>query len=263
MSEFKDLYQVLSISRESTPEEVKAAYRDLALQYHPDQNDAPEAHARFLEISEAYQTLSQPATRSKYNLRYDKYYQLGPQKHTASDGYANLERVRRKRASRYGRSMYTQRMRYRGGGVVGTSQDREAPKSKTYTQSYQEAYAARTAASAEYAIQNSESTLLGFKYFAFIQRILIVGIFIFSAGMILDKYTAQKTAAETVTFQKIMPWSFSTPGMIRIFTNRSSFGVEKTQAPLFFQGDQIHLKKSPIGHIPVKVLVMDEGKEKE
>ncbi|MEO1806805.1 MAG: DnaJ domain-containing protein [Bacteroidota bacterium] len=262
MNEFKDYYKVLSISRESTPEEIKTAYRDLALQFHPDQNDAPEAHSRFLEISEAYQILNQPAARSKYNIRYDKYHQLGTQKNTANEGYAHLERVRRKRASRYGRSMYTQRMRYRGGTFSPSASDRE-PRERTYTQSYQEAYASEAAAKAEYAVQNSESTLRGFRYFALIQRVIIIGIFIFAVGMVLDKYTAQKTAAETVALHKLMPWSFSTPGMIRIITDKSSFGVEKTEAPFFFKGDKIHLKKSPIGHIPVKVLVIKDGKEQE
>ena len=51
-----DYYDLLEVSRNATPEEIKKAYRRLAREHHPDINpDDPEAEARFKEITEAYQ----------------------------------------------------------------------------------------------------------------------------------------------------------------------------------------------------------------
>ena len=70
-----DYYHILGISRQSTAEEIKRAYKSLALQYHPDRNpDDHEAEEKFKEINEAYQVLYDPVRRSKYNhqLEYDE-----------------------------------------------------------------------------------------------------------------------------------------------------------------------------------------------
>ena len=57
----RDYYEVLGISRTSTDQEIKSAYRKLALQYHPDRNpDNPQAEERFKECSEAYTILATP-----------------------------------------------------------------------------------------------------------------------------------------------------------------------------------------------------------
>jgi curved DNA-binding protein len=63
----RDFYETLGVSREATKEEIQAAYRKLARQWHPDVNKAPEAEERFKEISEAYDTLSDPETRRRYD----------------------------------------------------------------------------------------------------------------------------------------------------------------------------------------------------
>jgi curved DNA-binding protein len=63
----RDFYETLGVSRESTKEEIQASYRKLARQWHPDVNKAPEAEERFKEISEAYDTLSDPVTRRRYD----------------------------------------------------------------------------------------------------------------------------------------------------------------------------------------------------
>ena len=60
----RDYYEVLEIGRDSSPEEIKKAYRRLAIQYHPDQNpDNREAEERFKELSEAYSVLSDAEKR--------------------------------------------------------------------------------------------------------------------------------------------------------------------------------------------------------
>ncbi len=62
-----DFYQALGVARNVTPSDLQAAYRKLARAYHPDVNKDPEAESRFKDISEAYDVLSNPETRRKYD----------------------------------------------------------------------------------------------------------------------------------------------------------------------------------------------------
>lgn len=63
----RDYYEILGLPRTCSDEEIKKAYRRLALQYHPDRNNAPEATERFKEATEAYQILSDAEKRSMYD----------------------------------------------------------------------------------------------------------------------------------------------------------------------------------------------------
>ncbi len=67
MSEKKDYYEVLGVKREASKDEIKDAYRKLALQFHPDRNKSPEAEEKFKEISEAYAVLSDDQKRQTYD----------------------------------------------------------------------------------------------------------------------------------------------------------------------------------------------------
>ncbi|HZS76439.1 MAG TPA: molecular chaperone DnaJ [Ktedonobacteraceae bacterium] len=69
----RDYYEVLGVSRNATEEELKKAFRRLAKQYHPDANKEPGAEARFIEINEAYEVLSDPQKRTLY----DRYGHAG------------------------------------------------------------------------------------------------------------------------------------------------------------------------------------------
>jgi molecular chaperone DnaJ len=76
----RDYYEVLGVQRGATKDEIKGAYRKLALEFHPDRNKSPEAEGRFKEISEAYAVLSDEEKRHQYDAYgregvYQKYSQ--------------------------------------------------------------------------------------------------------------------------------------------------------------------------------------------
>ena len=77
--EFQDYYEVLGVSRDASADDVKKAYRRLALKWHPDRHEAgarEEAEGRFKRISEAYEVLSDPEKRSRYD-RFGEHWRQG------------------------------------------------------------------------------------------------------------------------------------------------------------------------------------------
>lgn len=79
--DYKDYYDILGVSRSASQDEIKKAYRKLARQYHPDRNpDDKSAEAKFKEINEANEVLSDPDKRSKYDQfgsQWEQYTRAG------------------------------------------------------------------------------------------------------------------------------------------------------------------------------------------
>ncbi len=69
----RDYYDTLGVSRDASPQDIKRAYRKLAMKYHPDRSNEPDAEDRFKEISEAYAVLSDEDKRRVY----DQYGEAG------------------------------------------------------------------------------------------------------------------------------------------------------------------------------------------
>ena len=111
--DYKDYYKILGVDRKATDKEIKSAYRKLARQYHPDVHPGDKkAETRFQEINEAYEVLSDPENRKKYDQlgAYWKQAQAGGGARRGSGPEINFEDLFA------GFS--------RGGGGGGTAQDR-------------------------------------------------------------------------------------------------------------------------------------------
>ena len=105
-----DYYSLLGVRKDSTPEEIKKAYRRLAMQYHPDKNPGDsEAEKKFKAIAEAYETLSDPDKRRKYdnpgNPWTDAFFGSSP--FQTGDFSSFYEQTRRKKPPIRGKNINT------------------------------------------------------------------------------------------------------------------------------------------------------------
>lgn len=124
---FIDYYKVLGISKAATQKEIKAAYRKLARKYHPDLNpDNKEAEAKFKEINEANEVLSEPENRKKYD-KYGKDW-----KHGETNERAQYQQQSQRGYSRQGFSEqeYSDFFESMFGGQRTSSRQRQYPKFK-------------------------------------------------------------------------------------------------------------------------------------
>ncbi|MBW4706307.1 DnaJ domain-containing protein [Roseobacter sp. YSTF-M11] len=78
--EFKDYYKALGVKRDATADEIKRAFRKAARKYHPDINTSADAEAKFKDVNEAYEVLSDPEKRAAYD-------QLGAEPPRGAGGY--------------------------------------------------------------------------------------------------------------------------------------------------------------------------------
>jgi molecular chaperone DnaJ len=112
MSNKRDYYEVLEVQKSASKDDIKNAYRKLALKFHPDRNKSPGAEDKFKEISEAYAVLSDDEKRRKY----DTYGHVG-----ADDAFrgseANFEEIFRDMGfGGFAKTIFEQMFGGRGGG---------------------------------------------------------------------------------------------------------------------------------------------------
>jgi len=104
-----DLYAALELHHEATPEEIRLAYRRLAKRYHPDVSALPDAQQRFVRITEAYEVLSNPAKRLRYDLtrHSPSPRRATPQEAPSHERAVNrFQREARMRAERFSKMTY-------------------------------------------------------------------------------------------------------------------------------------------------------------
>jgi molecular chaperone DnaJ len=112
MTNKRDYYEVLEISKNASKDEIKNAYRKLALKFHPDRNKSPGAEEKFKEISEAYAVLSDDEKRT----RYDTYGHVGPED-AFRGSEANFEEIFRDMGfGGFAKTIFEQMFGGRGGG---------------------------------------------------------------------------------------------------------------------------------------------------
>jgi molecular chaperone DnaJ len=90
MSSKRDYYEILGVTKNSPQDEIKKAYRKIAIKYHPDKNpDDPTAEDKFKEAAEAYEVLSNPEKRQ----RYDQYGHQGIGGAGYGGGHMNMDDI--------------------------------------------------------------------------------------------------------------------------------------------------------------------------
>ena len=92
MAEKRDYYEVLGVDRNASSEEIKKAYKKMAIKYHPDKNPGnKEAEEKFKEVAEAYSILSDPDKKA----RYDQFGHAGVEGAGPdfSQGFGNLNDI--------------------------------------------------------------------------------------------------------------------------------------------------------------------------
>lgn len=88
--EFKDYYQALGVTRDSSADEIKKSFRRLARKYHPDISREPDAEERMKEVNEAFAVLSDPEKRAAYDQLGQRYH-AGQEFHPPPDWDAGFE----------------------------------------------------------------------------------------------------------------------------------------------------------------------------
>lgn len=95
----KDYYKILGVDFDADDEDIKRAYRKIALKYHPDKNSSDDATEKFIKATEAYEVLIDPKRREEY----DSFYEAGSHDPKMSQSERNNYKEKEKDWSKYGR----------------------------------------------------------------------------------------------------------------------------------------------------------------
>lgn len=103
MAEEKDFYKILGVSKNASADEIKKAYRKLALQYHPDKNKTKEGEKKFKEVTQAYEVLSDPQKKQTY----DQFGSAAFEQAGAQGPFGGAQGFGGQQSGRYGPFTYT------------------------------------------------------------------------------------------------------------------------------------------------------------
>ena len=92
----KSPYEILNIHKNSTEEEVKKAYHDLARKYHPDKNSDPDAEERFKEIKYAYETIQNKNSYHNYNHNQNGFGNFPGSSYFNGEDFMNMFKIFKK-----------------------------------------------------------------------------------------------------------------------------------------------------------------------
>ncbi|MBI2036533.1 DnaJ domain-containing protein [Candidatus Microgenomates bacterium] len=106
MDKNRDFYEVLGVVKTASADEIKRAYRKLALQYHPDKNKSKEAHEKFKEVNAAYEVLSDPQKKTQYDQFGHAAFEQGAGQGPFGGGFGGFGEGQQ-RTGRYGPFTYT------------------------------------------------------------------------------------------------------------------------------------------------------------
>jgi curved DNA-binding protein CbpA len=99
----KDYYRVLEVEFNADNLTIKKAYRKLALKYHPDKNDAFDAASKFIEITEAYEVLTDAEKRREYDRIYQIFFNTKERPENTEQSYKNVYQNKQEEWSSYGK----------------------------------------------------------------------------------------------------------------------------------------------------------------
>ncbi|XP_007903326.1 dnaJ homolog subfamily B member 9 [Callorhinchus milii] len=80
----KDYYDILGVPKNASDRQIKKAFHKLAMKYHPDKNKSPDAEAKFREIAEAYETLSDEKSRKEYDQMGHQFFGASHRAHSSN-----------------------------------------------------------------------------------------------------------------------------------------------------------------------------------
>ena len=103
---FKDYYKILDISQNATGEEIKKAFREQAIKWHPDRNQGTDTTLRMQEINEAYLILKDNEARIRYDIEYNKFKQYQENQKRTTNEKAKEENQNKNQEQKQTKSEY-------------------------------------------------------------------------------------------------------------------------------------------------------------